>query len=135
VYNIYNIVFLVGRIIAGGYFLMGGINHFSKLKMMAAYAKSKGTPAAELAVGGTGVLLLLGGASLILGFHPTIGVALLVIFLLGVSFGMHNFWVIEDAQAKMSEMVNFTKNMGLLGLLLITIVVPRPWPLSLGHWQ
>lgn len=132
--NIANIAFLIGRIIVGGFFLMSGFNHFAKLNMMAGYAKSKGTPSPAFAVGGTGVLLLLGGASMLLGYHPTIGAALLVIFLLGASFGIHNFWTVQDEQAKMGEMTNFLKNMALLGLLLMTLLIPRPWPMSLGHW-
>ena len=131
--NIANIAFLIGRIIVGGFFLMSGFNHFAKLNMMAGYAKSKGTPSPAFAVGGTGVLLLLGGASLLLGYHPTIGAALLVIFLLGVSFGIHNFWTLQDEQAKMGEMTNFLKNMAILGLLLMTLLIPRPWPMSLGR--
>jgi uncharacterized membrane protein YphA (DoxX/SURF4 family) len=98
--SIHNIAFLVGRIIAGGFFLMNGFNHFAQLNMMTGYAKSKGIPAPALAVGGSGVLLFLGGLSLLLGYHPTIGAALLVIFLLGVSFGIHNFWTVQDQQAK-----------------------------------
>lgn len=132
--NIANIAFLIGRIIVGGFFLMSGFNHFAKLNMMAGYAKSKGTPSPAFAVGGTGVLLLLGGASMLLGYHPTIGAALLVIFLLGASFGIHNFWTVQDEQAKMGEMTNFLKNMALLGLLLMTLLIPRPWPMSLGRW-
>jgi putative oxidoreductase len=130
--SISTIALLIGRIIVGGYFLYGAYNHFTNLKMMAGYAKSKGTPAAEFAIGGTGVLLLLGGASLLLGFHPTIGAILLIVFLLGVSFKMHNFWAIKDPGARMMERVNFTKNMALLGLLLMTLSIPRPWPFSIG---
>jgi putative oxidoreductase len=129
-----DIAFVVGRIIVGGFFIMNGIHHFQKLKMMAGYAKSKGTPAAEAAVGGTGVLLLLGGASLLLGFHPTIGAALLVIFLLGVSFKLHDFWAVQDPQMRMNERINFLKNMALLGFLLLTLAIPRPWVFSLGNW-
>ena len=128
-----DIALLIGRIIAGGFFLMNGVNHFAKLNVMAGYAKSKGTFAPALSVGGTGVILLLGGASLLLGYHPTIGAALLVVFLLGVSFSIHNFWAIQEPQAKMMEMANFMKNMGLLGLVLMTVAIPRPWPMSLGH--
>jgi putative oxidoreductase len=73
----------------------------------AGYALSKGTPAPKFAAGGTGVLLVLGGLSLLLGYHPTIRAALLVVFLLGVSFQMHNFWAVQDPQAKMAETVNF----------------------------
>ena len=113
--SIHNIAFLVGRVIAGSFFLMNGFNHFAQLNMMTGYAKSKGIPAPALAVGGSGVLLFLGGLSLLLGYHPTIGAALLVIFLLGASFGIHNFWTVQDQQAKQGEMVNFLKNMAILG--------------------
>jgi putative oxidoreductase len=133
IYGIYTIAFLIGRIFIGAFFLMAGFNHFVRLNMMAGYAKMKGTPAPALAVGGSGVLLLLGGASLLLGFHPTIGVILLAIFLLPVSFMIHNFWAIQDAQAKMGEMVNFEKNIAILGLLLMTLLIARPWPMSLGR--
>jgi putative oxidoreductase len=131
--NTVDIAFLIGRIIAGGYFIMGGFNHFKNLGMMTGYAKMKGTPAPAVAVGGTGVLLLLGGFSLLLGYQPIVGIGLLVVFLLGVSFNIHNFWTVQDPMMKMGEMVNFMKNMGLIGLLLMLVAIPRPWPMSLEH--
>jgi hypothetical protein len=30
-------------------------------------------------------------------------------------------------------MVNFLKNMAILGLLLMTLAIPRPWLMSLGR--
>jgi putative oxidoreductase len=131
--NIYNIAFLIGRILIGVFFVMAGVNHFARLNMMAAYAKMKGVPAAPVAVGGSGVLLLLGGASMLLGFHPSIGVLLLVIFLLPTAFMMHNFWAVQDPVAKMGEMAQFQKNIAILGLLLMTLLIPRPWLMSLGR--
>jgi putative oxidoreductase len=128
-----DIAFLIGRIIAGGYFIMGAFNHFRNLGMMTGYAKMKGTPAPAVAVAGTGVLLLLGGFSLLLGYQPIVGIALLIVFLLGVSFNIHNFWTVQDPMMKMGEMVNFMKNMGLIGLLLMLVAIPRPWPMSLEH--
>ena len=132
-FSIYDIAFLIGRVIVGGFFLMNAFNHFAQFNMMTGYAKSKGVPAPALAVGGSGVLLFLGGLSLLLGYHPTIGAALLVIFLLGVSFGIHNFWTVQDPQARQGEMVNFLKNMAILGLLLMTVAIPRPWLMSLRY--
>jgi len=132
-FSIYNIAFLIGRVIVGGFFLMNAFNHFAQFNMMTGYAKSKGVPAPALAVGGSGVLLFLGGLSLLLGYHPTIGAALLVTFLLGVSFGIHNFWTVQDQQAKQVEMTNFLKNMAILGLLLMTVAIPRPWLMSLRY--
>ena len=131
--NINNIAFLVGRVIVGCFFLMNGFNHFAQLNMLTGYAKSKGIPAPALAVGASGVLLFLGGLSLLLGYHPTIGAALLVIFLLSAMFGIHNFWSVQDPQAKMGEMINFLKNMAILGLLLMTLAIPRPWLMSLAR--
>jgi putative oxidoreductase len=129
----FNILFLIGRIIVGGYFLMAAFNHFTNTGMMAGYAQSKGTPAPKLAVMGTGVLLLLGGASFLLGYHPTIGTVLLMIFLLGVTFKIHNFWTIADPMARMNEQVHFGKNVAMIGFLLMTLMIYRPWPLSLAH--
>src|SRR5262249_50460669 len=118
--SIHNIAFLIGRLIVGGFFLMNSFNHFAQLNMMTGYAKSKGIPTPALAVGGSGVLLFLGGLSLLLGYHPTIGAGLLVMFLLSVSFGIRNFWTVQDQQAKMGEMINILKNMAILGLVLMT---------------
>jgi putative oxidoreductase len=129
----FNLAFLIGRILIGVFFLMAGFNHFVRLNMMAAYAKMKGVPAPAVAVGGSGILLVLGGASMLLGFHPTIGVILLVIFLLPTTFMMHNFWAIQDPQAKLTEMIMFQKNVAILGLLLMTLLIERPWPISLGR--
>jgi putative oxidoreductase len=130
--QIFNILFLIGRIVVGGYFLMAGFNHLANANMMAGYAQSKGTPGAKFAVVGTGILLLLGGASFLLGYHPTIGTALLIIFLLGVSFKIHNFWTISDPQARMNEQVHFGKNVAMIGFLLMTLMINRPWYMSLG---
>lgn len=130
--QILQILFLIGRIIVGGYFLMAGFNHFQNADMMAGYAKAKGTPSPKIAILGTGVLLVLGGASFVLGYHPTIGTSLLIIFLLGVSFKIHNFWTIADPQARLNEQAHFGKNVVIIGLLLMTLMIFRPWPYSLG---
>jgi uncharacterized membrane protein YphA (DoxX/SURF4 family) len=127
-----NIIFLIGRIIFGSYWLMAGINHFKNLPHMSDYAKAKGTPVPKLAVAGTAVLLLAGGLSMLLGIYPVAGIVLLIVFLLGVSVQMHSFWKVDDAQMKQIDVINFTKNMALIGALLMFLLVPRPWAMSLG---
>jgi putative oxidoreductase len=127
-----DILFLIGRIIVGLFFLMNAGNHFMQLGMMVPYAKSKGVPQTRLAVLGTGLLLLVAAVTLVTGFYPDVGVAALVVFFVPVSVMMHNFWAIDDEQQKMVEMVNFTKNMALLGFALMTLAIPEPWELSLG---
>jgi putative oxidoreductase len=127
-----NIAFLIGRIIFGGYWLMASFNHFKNLNYMSEYTKAKGTPFPKLAVAGTGAILLLGGLSMLLGVYPVVGIILLIVFLLGVSFQIHNYWKVDDPQMKEIDMINFTKNMALVGALLMLLLLPHPWPLSLG---
>lgn len=124
------VISVVGRVLFGGFFLYNGINHFVNLEGMAGYAMSKGVPMPSFMVAASGVLLLLGGLSILLGFWTRIGAWLLVLFLVPTSFLMHNFWAIPDAQAAAGEMVQFMKNMALTGAALMVASVPR-WPLSL----
>lgn len=124
------IAFLIGRIIFGGFFISTGINHFKNVGSMAGYARAKGTPAPEAAVVGTGVLLVLGGLSMLLGAFPLIGIILLLIFLVGVSLQMHAFWKVADPQARAADQINFMKNLALIGALLMFLAIPVPWPLG-----
>jgi uncharacterized membrane protein YphA (DoxX/SURF4 family) len=123
---------LAGRAIFGGYFIYNGINHFLQRKMMVDYARSKGVPAADLAVPLSGLLILAGGLSILTGAQPKIGAALITTFLLGVSPQMHAFWKEKDAQHRINEMVNFTKNMALVGASLLAAGRPEPWPWHVG---
>ena len=60
-------LFLLGRVLFGGFFVLSGIRHFQHLDMMAGFTGSKGFPAPKLAVIGSGLLILLGGLSILLG--------------------------------------------------------------------
>jgi putative oxidoreductase len=127
-----NIAFLIGRIIFSAFWLMSASNHFTKLNDMSQYTKAKCVPFPKLAVAGSGVLLLLGGASVLLGVYPTIGVILLIVFMLGATFQMHNFWTVTDRQMKQADRINFLKNMAIIGALLMLLAIPQPWLFSLA---
>src|SRR5471030_1685843 len=115
------ILFLLGRVILGGYFLMNAYNHLTKSEMLTGYAKAKGVPLARFAVILTGIMMLLGGFGILLWIYLKISVALLVIFLLCTSVQMHAFWKETDPAHKMTEQLGFMKNMALLGALLIIL--------------
>lgn len=127
-------LFLIGRIILGGFFIYSGLNHFLGFGMMANYTKMKGVPLPQVAVIITGLMLLVGGLSIVLGAYPKVGITLLAGFLIPVSLLMHNFWKIQDPQLKVADKVNFTKNMALLGAVLMFLAIPTPWPLSMMLW-
>jgi uncharacterized membrane protein YphA (DoxX/SURF4 family) len=128
--NHMDVLLLVGRIIFGGFFFYSGVNHFAKFGMMTQYAKMKGVPFPAIAQGMTGLMLLLGGLSIVFGIYPFVGIVLLVVFLVPVTLMMHNFWKLEDPQMRMADRVNFTKNMALLGAVFMLVAIPAPWPLS-----
>lgn len=125
-------LFLAGRVLYGGFFLLAGIHHFRHVNMMAPYAGAKGIPAPRLGVLGSGVVLILGGLSVLLGICPTWGALLLTIFLVPTSFLMHNYWADTDPSMRQMNATNFRKNIALLGAAWMILLIPQPWPLSLG---
>jgi putative oxidoreductase len=44
-----------------------------------------------------------------------------VLFLVPVTIMIHPFWKVQDPAAKMGEMINFTKNLALLGAVLMML--------------
>ncbi|MEK6975933.1 MAG: DoxX family protein [Candidatus Thermoplasmatota archaeon] len=130
--SVLDVAFLAGRIILGLFFLSNAYGHLGKLKMMSGYAASKGVPMPTVAVAGTGLLLVIGGAGILLGTYPRVALLALVLFFLGVAPMMHNFWTLTDPMAKQMDMVMFLKDVALMGACLALLAMPEPWPLSLG---
>jgi putative oxidoreductase len=114
-----DIIVLIGRILFAFLFLSSGYAHFAQRQMMAPYAASKGVPAAMTAVLAGGVLLLAGGLSVLFGVWADLGSLLLVIFLVPTALFMHGFWRETDAQARMNETVQFSKDLALAGAALM----------------
>ncbi len=123
--------FLLGRLIFGGFFLQAGIHHFMEREKMAQYAGAKNVPMPDIAVTATGVALTVGGASILLGVKPKLGTLAIIGFLAGVSPVMHDFWKAEDPNQRQNEMINFMKNMAMLGSAVALMGVEEPWPASL----
>jgi putative oxidoreductase len=123
------ILFLVGRILYGASLTLAGVIHFTNVDGMSAYAKSQGVPAPRLAVIASGVALILGALSIVLGVYVKIGVLLLVIFFIPVTLMMHPFWKLEG-EARDHQQVAFMKNMIILGAALMFLLLPETWPLA-----
>jgi len=124
-------LFLVSRILFGGFFLLNGINHFLKGDMMTQYTTAKGVPAPKIAVYGTGLLLILAGLGIIGGVYVAWAVLALIIFLIPVTFIMHAFWKATEPNMKMTETIMFMKNIALTGAALAYLFIPEPWAFSL----
>ena len=123
-------LFLVGRVLLGGYFIKSGYGHFANHPGMTGYAASKGVPMAGVSVWVTGLMMLLGGLGILLGACVQFSILLLVLFLLGTLVKIHTYWK-EAEPARMGDQINFYKNLALIGALLMLLMIPLPWAMAL----
>lgn len=112
-----DVLVLIGRILFAVLFLNSAYAHFSQTRNMAGYAASKGVPQAYAATVAGGILLALGSVSVLLGIWADLGSLLLAAFLIPTALMMHAFWK-ETGQGRMTESVQFFKDMGLAGAAL-----------------
>ncbi len=121
-------VVLLGRVLFSSIFIMKSFHHFSAGSID--YAVSMGVPMPSLLVPIAGILSLLGGLSILLGYKARIGAWILVVFLLPVTFIMHKFWEVQDGHFVMMQHFCFMKNLSMLGAVLM-IAYFGSGPLSL----
>ena len=114
-----DVIVLIGRILFTTLFLGSAVNHLTKSAGMSGYVRSKGLPAARAAVLGSGVLLLLGALSVLLGVWPDLGSLALVAFLLPTAVLMHGFWKETDPSVRQMEQTQFVKDVALAGAALM----------------
>ena len=115
------IIFLIGRIIFGGYFIYNALVHFKNHKHLTGYAKMKGVPMPDVGVLVSGAIMLFGGLAIVLDIRIVFGLWLIILFLLPTTFLMHAFWKEKDASLRMSESIAFMKNIALIGACLMMI--------------
>lgn len=132
-YFLYPWMHLFGRIFFSLIFIMSGLGHLMTLEQTAQYAQSKGLPAPKAAAALSGVVIVVGGVLVLIGWTRFIGAGLLFLFLVPNAFLMHPFWKEADPAARQNEMAHFMKDLALAGTaLLIAYYAGGWWPMSLG---
>jgi putative oxidoreductase len=106
-------VSLFGRQLFSIIFILSSASHFKPPTVE--LAAQHGVPLAGLLVPFSGVVALVGGLSVLLGYHTRLGAWLLTLFLIPVTLVMHNFWAAPDANALQVERALFLRNVALLG--------------------
>ena len=119
---------LLGRIFYSAIFIMTGPNHFRAETI--GFAAAQGVPLASIAVPLSGIIALLGGLSIALGYRAKLGAWLIVLFLIPVTLMLHRFWGLSDPQFAALQQAMFMKNLAMLGAALIIARVGSG-PLSL----
>lgn len=123
--SVTEIALIAGRVLFALLFVSSGVNHFTQNSAMTGYAKYKKIPMAKIAVYVSGLMLVLGGIYIALGFYADLGALLLAIFLIPTAFLMHAFWKESDATTKSNERIAFFKDLSLAGAALIIFALLR----------
>lgn len=107
----------LGRFLFSLIFVMAGINHFSSGSI--GYAASAGIPMADILVPISGLIALIGGLSILVGYHARFGATLILIFLIPITILMHNFWSFSDPEMIQLQMTHFMKNLSMIGAAVL----------------
>jgi putative oxidoreductase len=117
-------VTVTGRVLLCVIFLMAAVGsdipHFGDVAQLMG---SKGIPIPTLMLAGAILFLLAGSLSVITGYKARIGALLLLVFLVLATYYFHNFWAIAEAQARQEQMIQFMKNLSMMGAMLFIIAI------------
>ncbi|OIP81276.1 DoxX family protein [Candidatus Peregrinibacteria bacterium CG22_combo_CG10-13_8_21_14_all_44_10] len=119
---------IVGQVVFGLFFVVNGVHHLMKPTETANYAKSKQVPLPMFTSLATGVLLILGGGAMVIGYYVMYALLALVVFLVVVAFWMHAFWSVQDPSHRMNEMFHFMNNIAMAGALCLLTAYVDSWP-------
>ena len=127
------IVSVLGRVLLCTIFFMAAVgNKIPNFQAVAGYMAKVGVPAPQVMLAGAIVFLIAGSLSVILGYKARIGAALLLVFLVLATYYFHAFWTLSDPQARQEQMIQFMKNLGLMGAMLL-VIANGTGPMSLDE--
>jgi putative oxidoreductase len=108
---------LVARILLALMFVMSGVSKLTGLEGTAGYIASVGLPMAQVLAVGAGVLEVVAGVMLIVGWQARWAALALAAFTVLASLLFHNFWAMPKDEQFMQQLM-FTKNLAITGGLL-----------------
>src|SRR5450755_4200104 len=112
----------LGHLFVSGIFITSGWDAFLKPGGRVTKVANAGLPEPEKAVVLNGAIMVVGGAALALGFFPKLAALLLLGSLVPTTFVGHPYWQEKDAASMKNQQVQFMKNLGLIGALLLVLV-------------
>ncbi|MFL6713417.1 MAG: DoxX family protein [Sulfurifustis sp.] len=111
---------LLGRILIGHIFLLSGLNKIFHYSQTAAYMASKNVPMIEALLVLSIIVEIAGALMIIFGWRAKLAAGVFFLWLIPVTFMMHNFWAVPAAE-KMGQLINFQKNLVIMGTMLYIV--------------
>ena len=110
---------VAGRVALATIFILSAVgNKIPNFSAVSGYMASKGIPAPQFLLVGAIAFLLVGGASVVLGYKARIGAFLLLVFLALASYYFHDFWRLTDPKEQQEQTIQFMKNLSMMGAML-----------------
>ena len=109
---------VVGRVLLALMFIMAGFSKLGNISGTAGYIASGGLPMASVLAVVVGLLELLGGIAIAIGFQARWAALALGLFTLAASLLFHKFWAVAPDQAYVQQLM-FMKNLSVAGGLFI----------------
>ena len=127
------ILAVLGRVMLCTIFFLSAVgNKIPSFNKVAELMATKHIPAPQIMLVGAIVFLIAGSVSVILGYRARIGATLLLIFLVLATYYFHDFWHATDDKEKQELMIQFMKNLGLMGAMVL-IIANGTGPMSLDE--
>lgn len=79
----------------------------------------------QVAVRANGAAMVLGGLSVITGLMPRVGAAAVVGSMIPTTLAGHAFWKDTDPKQRKANIIQFLKNVGMIGGLLAVLSLPE----------
>ena len=128
-------IWLIGRVVLGGLFMMSGIGKLMGPDQFAASLVKNGIPesiAPMLAWLGA-IVETIGGLFIVLGFATSWASLVLIAFTIAAAFIAHRFWQAAP-DARMTQIAHFEKNMMIAGAFCL-LYVAGGGPYSIDRWR
>ena len=114
-----------GGILMSGIFVKSGWDAFREPGGRSKRAAKLGLPEPDLMVRANGLGMMVGGAALALGVKPRLAALALIGLLVPTTLAGHRFWEEASGKDRSAQEVQFLKNLGLIGGLLVFAAMPR----------
>lgn len=110
----------IGRALYSGVLAYMAVDGFKNNEKRVEVAQEKGVPMPDVMVPAATALLLVANVGLLLWKYPRASAVALIVFFLGTTPQIHDFWNMEGKERNANK-INFCKNLALLGGAIVLL--------------
>ena len=127
-------IHLAGRVLFAGFLVVFGLRQVFTSDAVIRFFADREVPGPRPVSVVTGLMILLGGVFVALGWHRFVGAGLVFLALFPAGWALHRFWSVTDPETQQNDQAHFFKTLAIVGAaLFIAFYAGDPWPVSLGE--